>query len=123
MTGLHSRRYIKVKIPEPEGAPMSDHQLTDSGCSASNDKLTISRRDVIKSVIATGVVSSTSYLFRVSKVWAQASAPGAVERLLAEPERLGKGRANVGLARTLFDYDVLAEKVAGVLDGLLGGRR
>jgi glycosyltransferase involved in cell wall biosynthesis len=46
-----------------------------------------------------------------------------VERLLAEPERLGKGRANVGLARTIFDYDVLAEKVAGVLDGLLGGRR
>jgi len=27
-------------------------------------------------------VSSTSYLFRVSKVWAQASAPGAVDRLI-----------------------------------------
>jgi aerobic-type carbon monoxide dehydrogenase small subunit (CoxS/CutS family) len=61
---------------------MPDHELTDSGCSASNDKLTISRRDVIKSVIATGVVSSTSYLFRVSKVWAQAAAPGAVDRLI-----------------------------------------
>ena len=60
---------------------MSDHHLTDSDCSGSN-KITISRRDVIKSVIATGVVSSTSYLFRVSKVWAQASAPGAVDRLI-----------------------------------------
>ena len=51
---------------------MADHELTDPGCSTSNQ---ISRRDVIKSVIATGVVSSTSYLFRVSKVWAQASPP------------------------------------------------
>jgi aerobic-type carbon monoxide dehydrogenase small subunit (CoxS/CutS family) len=58
---------------------MADHELTDSGCSV---PFKISRRDVIKSVIATGVVSSTSYLFRVSKVWAQASAPGAVDRLI-----------------------------------------
>ena len=61
---------------------MADHELTDPGCSHSNTTNQISRRDVIKSVIATGVVSSTSYLFRVSKVWAQASAPGAVDRLI-----------------------------------------
>src|SRR5579872_3531199 len=58
---------------------MADHELTDPSCSTS---MKLSRRDVIKSVIATGVVSSTSYLFRVSKVWAQPSAPGAVERLI-----------------------------------------
>ena len=61
---------------------MADHELTDPGCSHSETTNQISRRDVIKSVIATGVVSSTSYLFRVSKVWAQASAPGSVERLI-----------------------------------------
>jgi len=42
----------------------------------------VSRRDVIKGVIAAGVVSSASYLFRGSTAWAQASAPGAVERLI-----------------------------------------
>ena len=61
------------------GAPMADHELEDPGISTSTK---LSRRDLIKSVIATGVVSSTSYLFRVSKVWAQASAPGAVDRLI-----------------------------------------
>jgi len=62
---------------------MADHELTEPGCStSSNDSFHVSRRDMIKSVIATGVVSSTSYLFRVSKVWAQASAPGAVDRLI-----------------------------------------
>ena len=61
---------------------MADHEQTDPGCSHSNESNQISRRDIIKSVIATGVVSSTSYLFRVSKVWAQASAPGAVDRLI-----------------------------------------
>ena len=42
----------------------------------------VSRRNFIKGVIAAGAVSSTSYLFRVPGVWAQASAPGAVERLI-----------------------------------------
>src|SRR5207244_10227687 len=42
----------------------------------------VSRRDLIKGVIAAGAVSSASYLFRASTVWAQASAPGAVERLV-----------------------------------------
>src|SRR6202051_5281204 len=61
------------------GLPMAENELADPSCSTSNK---ISRRDVIKSVIAAGAVSSTSYLFRVSKVWAQASAPGAVDRLI-----------------------------------------
>jgi aerobic-type carbon monoxide dehydrogenase small subunit (CoxS/CutS family) len=42
----------------------------------------VSRRDFIKAVIAAGAVSSTSYLFRVPALWAQASAPGSVERLI-----------------------------------------
>src|SRR5712664_2973398 len=58
---------------------MAEKDLADPSASTSNQ---LSRRDVIKSVIAAGAVSSTSYLFRVSKVWAQASAPGAVDRLI-----------------------------------------
>src|ERR1700716_1241622 len=58
---------------------MAENELADPSTSASNQ---LSRRDVIKSVIAAGAASSTSYLFRVSKVWAQASAPGAVDRLI-----------------------------------------
>jgi aerobic-type carbon monoxide dehydrogenase small subunit (CoxS/CutS family) len=58
---------------------MADNQLADPGTSTQTK---VSRRDVIKGVIAAGAVSSTSYLFRVSKVWAQASAPGSVERLI-----------------------------------------
>ena len=45
---------------------------------------TLSRRDVIKGVIAGGTVSSAAYLFRASAVHAQApgSGPGVVERLI-----------------------------------------
>jgi aerobic-type carbon monoxide dehydrogenase small subunit (CoxS/CutS family) len=42
----------------------------------------LSRRDVIKGVIAAGAVSSAGYLFRNSAVRAQGSAPGSVERLI-----------------------------------------
>src|ERR1700693_2929259 len=42
----------------------------------------LSRRDVIKGVIAAGAVSSGAYLFRSSVVQAQQSAAGSVERLL-----------------------------------------
>jgi aerobic-type carbon monoxide dehydrogenase small subunit (CoxS/CutS family) len=42
----------------------------------------LSRRDLIKGVIATGAVSSTGYLFRGSIRRAFASAPGSVERLI-----------------------------------------
>src|ERR1039458_2075062 len=58
---------------------MAENELTDPNASNSNK---LSRRDIIKSVIAAGAVSSTSYLFRVSKVWGQMSAPGAVDRLI-----------------------------------------
>src|SRR6202171_230083 len=58
---------------------MAENELADPNASTSSK---LSRRDVIKSVIAAGAVSSTSYLFRVSKVWAQASAPGSVDRLI-----------------------------------------
>ena len=42
----------------------------------------LSRRDIIKGVIAGGAVSSAGYLFRASSVRAHASAPGSVERLI-----------------------------------------
>src|SRR5262247_1972854 len=42
----------------------------------------LSRRDIIKGVIAAGAVSSSAYLFRNSIVRAQQSAAGSVERLV-----------------------------------------
>jgi aerobic-type carbon monoxide dehydrogenase small subunit (CoxS/CutS family) len=42
----------------------------------------MTRRDVIKGVIAAGAVSSAAYLFRTGGVRAQGSAPGSVERLI-----------------------------------------
>ena len=42
----------------------------------------LTRRDVIKGVIAAGAVSSAGYMFRGSSVRAQSSAPGSVERLI-----------------------------------------
>jgi aerobic-type carbon monoxide dehydrogenase small subunit (CoxS/CutS family) len=58
---------------------MADFELTDPNTSAPKG---VSRRDLIKGVIAAGAVSSASYLFRAPTLWAQASAPGAVERLV-----------------------------------------
>src|SRR5438034_3504527 len=58
---------------------MACNESTQSSTSTSTK---ISRRDLIKSVIAAGAVSSASYLFRVPGVFAQASAPGSVERLI-----------------------------------------
>jgi len=59
---------------------MSDNELADPRISAEKS---VSRRSFIKTVIAAGAVSSTSYLFRVSTpLVVQASAPGAVERLI-----------------------------------------
>jgi aerobic-type carbon monoxide dehydrogenase small subunit (CoxS/CutS family) len=58
---------------------MADHELA---CPSTSTPTEISRRDVIKGVIAAGTVSSTSYLFRASTLLAKESAPGAVERLI-----------------------------------------
>jgi aerobic-type carbon monoxide dehydrogenase small subunit (CoxS/CutS family) len=58
---------------------MADHKSEDPGRSA---RPGITRRDVIKGVIAAGAVSSTSYLFRIASPWTVASAPGSVERLI-----------------------------------------
>jgi aerobic-type carbon monoxide dehydrogenase small subunit (CoxS/CutS family) len=58
---------------------MPCNELTD--IRISTDKR-VSRRNFIKTVIAAGAVSSTSYLFRVSTPLVHASAPGAVERLI-----------------------------------------
>jgi aerobic-type carbon monoxide dehydrogenase small subunit (CoxS/CutS family) len=58
---------------------MEDKERAEPNFPTSNK---ISRREVIKGVIAAGAVSSTSYLFRVSNAWAETSAPGAVDRLI-----------------------------------------
>ena len=42
----------------------------------------VTRRNVIKGVIAAGAVSSAGYLFRTNTVFGQSSAPGSVERLI-----------------------------------------
>jgi len=49
---------------------------------ATSAQARVTRRDVIKGVIAAGAVSSTGYMFRSSSVQAQGSAPGSVERLI-----------------------------------------
>jgi aerobic-type carbon monoxide dehydrogenase small subunit (CoxS/CutS family) len=58
---------------------MADHEVENRDAST---PYLVSRRELIKGVIAAGAVSSASYLFRAPSVWAQASAPGAVERLV-----------------------------------------
>src|SRR5580658_6353309 len=42
----------------------------------------VTRRNVIKGVIAAGAVSSAGYLFRTNTVFGQSSAPGSVDRLI-----------------------------------------
>src|SRR5437016_9819452 len=58
---------------------MADHGMRQP---VTSTPLVVSRRDLIKGVMAAGAVSSASYLFRGAAVLGQASAPGAVERLL-----------------------------------------
>src|ERR1700726_1037618 len=79
LTSVLHKAYTKSKFLSRRELPMAEKEVADPGASTANQ---LSRRDIIKSVIAAGAVSSTSYLFRVSKVWAQASAPGAVDRLI-----------------------------------------
>jgi aerobic-type carbon monoxide dehydrogenase small subunit (CoxS/CutS family) len=52
---------------------MDDHQIPPHA---------VSRRALIKGVIAAGAVSSAAYMFRSASVQAQGSAPGSVERLI-----------------------------------------
>jgi aerobic-type carbon monoxide dehydrogenase small subunit (CoxS/CutS family) len=55
---------------------MEDKRIPESALTS------LSRRDVIKGVIAAGAVSSAGYLFRASMVRSSASAAGSVERLI-----------------------------------------
>src|SRR5271165_4668788 len=55
---------------------MEDKHIPESALTS------LSRRDVIKGVIAAGAVSSAGYLFRASMVRAASSAAGSVERLI-----------------------------------------
>lgn len=61
----------------------------------------VSRRDIIKGAIAAGTVSSTSYLFRASTAWSQASAPGAVDRLITLNVNSQQRRVDVAKQETL----------------------
>src|SRR5665213_2719076 len=57
--------------------------IHDSEPSFKPSSLNLTRRDVIKGVIAAGAVSaSAGYMFRSAIVRAQTSAPGSVERLI-----------------------------------------
>ena len=59
---------------------MAEYEIEKPGAST---PILVSRRDLIKGVIAAGAVSSASYLFRApNTLLAQTSAPGAVERLV-----------------------------------------
>ena len=44
-----------------------------------------------------------------------------IRQLLAHPERLAEGAANVEIARRMFDYGVLSERVGAVIDSLAVG--
>ena len=61
----------------------------------------LSRRDLIKGVIAAGSVSSAAYLFRSSVVRAQQSKSGAVERLVTLTVNGQQRRADVMKQETL----------------------
>ena len=62
----------------------------------------LSRRDVIKGVIAAGAVSSAAYLFRSSSVGAQQSAAGSVERLVTLTVNGQQRRVDVMKQETLL---------------------
>src|SRR6266849_4928384 len=62
----------------------------------------VSRRDVIKGVIAAGAVSSAAYLFRSSSVGAQQSAAGSVERLVTLTVNGQQRRVDVMKQETLL---------------------
>ena len=64
-------------------------------------KTNLSRRDVIKGVIAAGAVSSTAYLFRTSIVRAQHDAAGSVERLVTLNVNGQQRRVDVMKSETL----------------------
>ena len=62
----------------------------------------LSRRDVIKGVIAGGAVSSSAYLFRSSVVQAQQSAAGSAERLVTLTVNGQQRRVDVMKQETLL---------------------
>jgi len=61
----------------------------------------LSRRDVIKGVIAAGTVSSAGYLFRASMVRAASSAAGSVDRLITLNVNGQQRRVDVMKSETL----------------------
>ncbi|HWE52336.1 MAG TPA: (2Fe-2S)-binding protein [Bryobacteraceae bacterium] len=61
----------------------------------------VTRRNVIKGVIAAGAVSSAGYLFRTNTVYGQASAPGSVDRLITLNVNGQQRRADVAKQETL----------------------
>ena len=87
--------FIMPKI-DPEGIPEGP------GKPQGNDRAArVSRRDLIKGVIAAGTVSSAAYLFRTSVVRAQQQAAGSVERLITITVNGQQRRADVMKQETL----------------------
>jgi aerobic-type carbon monoxide dehydrogenase small subunit (CoxS/CutS family) len=77
----------------------------------------ISRRDLIKGVIAAGAVSSGSYLFRGSNPWTVASAPGSVERLITLSVNGQQRRVDVMKQETLMTTLRYKLGLTGTKDG------
>jgi aerobic-type carbon monoxide dehydrogenase small subunit (CoxS/CutS family) len=74
---------------------MGDMNNTDEG------RRGLSRRDLIKGVIAAGSASSAAYLFRTTQVRAQQNAAGSVERLVTLTVNGQQRRADVMKQETL----------------------
>jgi len=77
----------------------------------------ISRRDLIKGVIAAGAVSSGAYLFRVANPLGVASAPGSVERLVTLNVNGQQRRVDVMKQETLMTTLRYKLGLTGTKDG------
>jgi aerobic-type carbon monoxide dehydrogenase small subunit (CoxS/CutS family) len=93
---------------------MADHE---SGDPSAFPPKGISRRDLIKGVIAAGAVSSGSYLFRAGTPWIVASAPGSVERLVTLSVNGQQRRVDVMKQETLMTTLRYKLGLTGTKDG------
>ncbi len=93
---------------------MADHKSTDPSASSPKG---ISRRDLIKGVIAAGAVSSSGYLFRVVNPRTVASAPGSIERLITLNVNGQQRRVDVMKQETLMTTLRYKLGLTGTKDG------
>jgi aerobic-type carbon monoxide dehydrogenase small subunit (CoxS/CutS family) len=83
---------------EEKNKPEDINQANDT---PSNETQRVTRRALIKGVIAAGAVSSAAYLFRTNVVGAQQTLPGAVERMITLNVNGQQRRADVMKQETL----------------------